>query len=473
MGCRIFGFYQYFQPAYFIRDPALLKQLTISDFDHFADRPAYMEEDDKDLIGNSLLLLNGQKWRDMRHTMTPAFTGSKMKQMLIFVAECARNMTQHFVKRAENGEEINEDFSAVFGRTLTDVISSCGFGIQVDSFEKKDNELYMMSQRFLNFNAFKFVFLAIAPKIMKFLNIGITEEKVTEFFRPLVFEAIDVRKKNHIVRPDMINIIMQIRNEKHNNPITVDGREDQKSNKIRNWTDNELLAQCFVFFIAGLESSAITLSAFAYEMVVNPEIQERLYAEIKETHDRLNGQPIDYENLLKMKYMEQVLCEVLRKWPTFPRADRVCIKDYHYDDGVTKLHIEKGTPISIPISPIHYDPQYFPNPNQFDPERFSDENKDNIIPGTYLPFGIGPRRCIGIFEIIKSVISTWLTICLFLLFLGQRFAMMQIKVVIYYLLMEFKFLRTDRTQIPMKFKRQMFFLGFKNGVQLKLERREK
>lgn len=393
--CRVFGFYQYFKPSYFIRDPALLKQLTISDFDYFADRPAYMEEDDKDLFGNSLLFLNGQKWRDMRHTMTPAFTGSKVKLMLNLVAECAKNMTQHFVKRAENGEDINEDFKAVYSRVLTDVISTCGFGIQVDSFEKNDNELYTMSQRFLNFNVFKFVLLAISPKIMKFLNIGITEGKVREFFRPLVFEAIDVREKNHIVRPDMINIIMQIRNGKHNNSTAVDDRVDQKPSQIREWTDNELLAQCFVFFIAGLDSSSITLSAFSYEMIVNPEVQERLYGEIKETNNRLNGKPIDYENLTKMKYMEQVLCETLRKWPAFPKSERVCIRDYHYDDGVTKLHIEKGTAISVPISPLHYDPQYFPNPNQFDPDRFSDENKENIIAGTYLPFGIGPRSCIG------------------------------------------------------------------------------
>lgn len=101
-------------------------------------------------------------------------------------------------------------------------------------------------------------------------------------------------------------------------------------------------------------------------------------------------------SLLKMKYLDQVVCECLRKWPTSPSIDRMCVKDYlcEYDDG-KKFPFEKDVSLLVPIYGIHHDSKYYHDPEQFDPERFSDENKSNIVPATYLPFGIGPRNCIG------------------------------------------------------------------------------
>jgi cytochrome P450 family 6 len=61
----------------------------------------------------------------------------------------------------------------------------------------------------------------------------------------------------------------------------------------------------------------------------------------------------------------------------------------------TGLTLEKGTSILIPLVGLHYDPEYYPNPEKFDPERFSDENKGDLIPYTFMPFGEGPRVCIG------------------------------------------------------------------------------
>lgn len=153
----------------------------------------------------------------------------------------------------------------------------------------------------------------------------------------------------------------------------------------------------------------------AYELAINPDIQQRLYREIIETNEKLNGQRVTYDALLKMKYLDQVVCETLRKWPPLPNADRICVKDYVYDDHNFKFEIEKGKTAFIPFygklqtpfdikrcTKIHYflkilfpgmhhDPKFFPEPEKFDPERFSDENKGNIISGTYMPFSIGKK----------------------------------------------------------------------------------
>lgn len=84
--------------------------------------------------------------------------------------------------------------------------------------------------------------------------------------------------------------------------------------------------------------------------------------------------------------------ETLRKYPSLPILTRRCTKTFSMPAG---NRIEKGDRIMIPVWSLHHDPDYFPDPDKFDPERFSSENKPTIKPFTYLPFGEGPRMCIG------------------------------------------------------------------------------
>jgi cytochrome P450 family 9 len=88
-----------------------------------------------------------------------------------------------------------------------------------------------------------------------------------------------------------------------------------------------------------------------------------------------------------MKYLDQVVSETLRMWPAAPMADRQCTKDYEVQYDGRKFMIEAGRTFYIPIHGLHQDEKYFKNPKKFDPERFSDENKADIDPDTYLPFG--------------------------------------------------------------------------------------
>lgn len=90
------------------------------------------------------------------------------------------------------------------------------------------------------------------------------------------------------------------------------------------------------------------------------------------------------------------LTETLRKWPLGVSIERMCGKPYLLEGpNGRKLKLDKGISVWIPIYAIHRDPKYFPDPDNFDPERFNDENKGKIQPSTYLPFGLGPRSCIG------------------------------------------------------------------------------
>lgn len=126
----------------------------------------------------------------------------------------------------------------------------------------------------------------------------------------------------------------------------------------------------------------------SYELVKNRDIQRELLDEVDEVLATLEGKPISYEALHKMKYLDQVISEVLRYWPPAIFTNRVCNKDYTIDMGNGKtLELKKEDNVMIPIMAIHQDEKYFENPDVFDPSRFSDNRKDSILPGSYIPFG--------------------------------------------------------------------------------------
>lgn len=126
---------------------------------------------------------------------------------------------------------------------------------------------------------------------------------------------------------------------------------------------------------------------------------------------------------------------------------RVCTQDY--DIPETHVALKKGQKVVVSVLGMHRDPEYFPNPEIFDPDRFSPENKDNIVPYSYLPFGEGPRICIGL-----------------------RFGMMQTKVALTVLLKEFLFTLNSKTKIPVVMDDGSFILSVKGDVWLNLKRIE-
>lgn len=352
--------------------------------------------------------MKGQKWRQMRATLSPAFTGSKMRQMFELVSECSIDVINYLKQQQESGGSLNFEMKDLFTRYTNDVITSCAFGLKVDSLAEPNNEFYLSGKKLADFSSplqmAKALLFMLMPKIARMLKLKFVDPAR---FKSLVLDTMEYRKKNNIFRPDMINIMMQVRDgslksqtdEKSNDEgfATVQESDVGKVIVDRVWNDDEIVAQCFLFFLAGFETTSTILTFAAYELVANPDIQQRLYEEIVEMNNELDGKGIGYDSLQRLKYMDQVVSEVLRKWPPFAQPDRVCVKEYVFDDadGGLKFNVEKDSVFIFPLYSIQNDPKYYPNPEIFDPERFSDENKNQIIPGTYFPFGIGPRNCIG------------------------------------------------------------------------------
>lgn len=309
------------------------------------------------------------------------------------------------------------------------------------------------------------IFFTFAPKLMARFNIDFLSPEEDRFFRDTILETMRTREEKGIFRPDMIELLMQakkgsLKHQQKEEPkqesgqaegfATVEESHVGKRAHDRVWSDTELIAQAFIFFFAGFETISWTLSFALYELAVNEDVQARLFEEVREAEQSLDeGQTLSYEKLQSMPYLDMVVSETLRRWPIATLLNRECVRDYQYDDGRgVKFIIEKGAQIFIPVVGLHFDPKYYPNPERFDPERFSEENRKKIQTGTYLPFGAGPRNCIG-----------------------SRFALMEAKVVLYYLLLHFHVIPCAKTQIPLKLKKSSTQFQTEQGVWLQFQSR--
>lgn len=195
--------------------------------------------------------------------------------------------------------------------------------------------------------------------------------------------------------------------------------------------EEEIIAQSMVFLLAGYETTASTLTFCMYELAKHPNIQNKLYDEIKTIIDR--GETLDFNNIMKLPYLDAVISETLRKHPPALLLSREAMEEYHIPEY--KYTLEKDEAITIPVYAIHHDPEYYPNPETFNPDRFMPENRHNIVPYTYLPFGGGPRNCIG-----------------------MRFALSEAKLGLANLLKNFIIIATDKTCDRLQVEKSLFLM---------------
>ncbi|KOB74839.1 Cytochrome P450, partial [Operophtera brumata] len=397
---RFVGKYEFMNPIVIIRDLELVKKITVKDFEHFIDHRSFIDEVNDPLFGRNLFSLK-------------AFTSSKMKVMVPFMVEV--------------GEQMNKALK----KNIEDSGASCAFGLKVDSHLEVDNQFYARGKEASesNFRQLLIFFgYSSFPTIMKALNISLVTEASKSFFRNLVTSTMQDREARNIIR----QLTHEDKDIKDVDAgfATVEESSVGKKSINRVWSDDDLTAQAVLFFIAGFETVSSTMSFLLHELALHPDIQERLAEEIRENEQK-NGGKFDYNSIQKS----------LRRWPAAIALDRICTKDYNCgkpnDKATEDFIIRKGTGISIPVWGFHHDPQFFPDPERFDPERFSENNKHSIKPFAYMPFGVGPRNCIG-----------------------SRFALCEIKVMIYQLLHQIELSPCEKTCIPTKLATDTFQLKF-------------
>lgn len=211
----------------------------------------------------------------------------------------------------------------------------------------------------------KFFFTASYPDLSRRLHLVANPKEPSDFLRQVFHAAIKEREESKVQRNDFVQLLFKLRE-------TVSLSLD------------EMAAESFIFFNGGFETSSSTLTFCLFELAKNQEIQKRLRKEIQDGLKENEGK-LTYDMLFNFEYLDMVAKETLRKYPVIPGMLRKCNTDYTIPG--TDLVIEKGRNVMIPVYSIQHDPDYYPAPEAFDPERFSSELSKDRHPMTFLAFG--------------------------------------------------------------------------------------
>lgn len=326
---RFFGIYNFAGPTFVLQDPELIKQVCVKDFDNFTNHPNTISTDHDELLSNSLSILTDQKWKDMRSTLSPAFTGSKMRMMFDLIRECAEDFVTYCKENVNSDKRIEISSKDIFSKVTINIISSTAFGLKVDSVRDPNNPVFVHATRSFDVRSLKaqikFMVIAGMPTVAKFFGISFTPRDSTKFFKKLVKDTIDHRRKTKETRPDVIQLLIQAQDgtlthepehkDDHGGFAVIEESDIGKKGVKQTWSDVEIAAQCFLFFVAGFDTTSTLLTFASYELAVNDDVQEKIFKEIQETKGKLMGKPINYELLQKMEYLDAFVSEVLRVHP--------------------------------------------------------------------------------------------------------------------------------------------------------------
>ncbi|CAJ1057151.1 thromboxane-A synthase [Xyrichtys novacula] len=461
---RVCGYYLGRRPVIVIADPDMLRQVMVREFSSFPNRMAFRFATKP--MTDCLLMLRNEHWKRVRSILTPSFSAAKMKEMVPLINTAIDALMNNLNVYSESGEAF--DIHKCFGCFTMDVIASVAFGTQVDSQNNPDDPFVSHAQMFFTFSFFRpimmffiaFPFLA-APLVGLIPNKR--RDKMNNFFINIIQKIIEQREEQppEQRRRDFLQLMLDARTNRegvsleqfdtgnHTDELdhraTASNQDSQESPGRRHqkkmMTEDEIVGQAFVFLLAGYETSSNTLAFTCYLLALHPDCQSKVQQEVDDFFSRHESP--DYSNVQELKYLDMVISEALRLYPPGFRFAR----ETDHDCVVNGQFLPKGATIEIPAGFLHYDPEHWPEPEKFIPERFTPEAKASRHPFVYLPFGAGPRNCVG-----------------------MRLAQLEIKMALVRLFHRFRIVACSETKVPLELK-STSTLGPKNGIFVKLERR--
>ncbi|XP_039471651.1 thromboxane-A synthase-like isoform X2 [Oreochromis aureus] len=472
---RVCGYYLGRRPIVIIADPDMLRQLMVKDFSSFPNRMAFRFATKP--MTDCLLMLRNEQWKRVRSILTPSFSAAKLKEMVPFINIAIDALMKNLNGHAESAQAF--DIHKCFGYFTMDVIASVAFATQVDSQNNPDDPFVHHAQMFFNFSFFRPILLFfmafpfLAAPMAKFIP-NERRDKMNNFFINSIQKIIKQREAQppEERRRDFLQLMLDARTTKEsvslehfdtsNDPEEIEHRnqETQPSGSVQEndpphsqepsvrrpqkkmMTEDEIVGQAFVFLLAGYETSSNTLAFTCYLLALHPECQLRVQKEVDDFYTRHESP--DYTNVQELKYLDMVICEALRLYPPGFRFAR----EVDHDCVVNGQFLPKGITVEIPAGFLHYDPEHWPEPEKFIPERFTPEAKASRHPFVYLPFGAGPRNCVG-----------------------MRLAQLEIKMALVRLFHSFSIVACSETKVPLELKSSST-LGPKNGIFVKITRRD-
>lgn len=349
-------------------------------------------------LGDGLLLSKGQNWHKRRKILTPTFHFNILKNFTVAIDENCLKLVEK-LKRTE-GEEV-DILPVILDFTLT-TICETAMGIPMDSdksqaiFEYKEAIIDMghilinrLTELWLHID---FIFFNM-PLGRRFKKSQIT---ATRFADRVINERRELRKtsKSTVVesaafggkrRMAMLDLLLEA---EENGEIDFDGIRDEVN----------------TFMFAGHDTTAMALTFCLMLIADHDEVQERIFEECERVLGEKRSPTLS--DLAELKYMEAVIKETLRLYPSVPFIGRITEEDFMLGD----LLVRKGTELSVHIYRLHHREDLYPEPKLFKPERFLHGNGTKH-PFGYVPFSAGPRNCIGQRFAMIEMKSALLAVC--------------------------------------------------------------
>ncbi len=316
-------------------------------------------------IGNGLLTSEDEFWLRQRRIAQPAFHRQRIAELAGGMAEAARETAHHWQSLAADGRPV--DVEEEMMRLTRTVVLRTLLGTDLGSSGEAVDRAWTIINQHVGES---FWSLGFTDRLPTAKNRRFQAARAT--LRAAVEDVISRRRRTPSDRVDLLSMLMSARDEE-----TGEGM-----------TDDQLRVEVTTFLLAGQETTALALTWTWYLLSQHPAALRRLQEEIDAV---LNGRPPDYADLANLPYARMVIDEALRLYPPAWGFSRQAMAD----DELGGFPLPRGWLAFVIPYVLHRLPAFWPDPDAFDPERFLPERAADRPKFTYLPFGAGPRQCIG------------------------------------------------------------------------------
>ncbi|XP_063598457.1 cytochrome P450 3A29-like [Penaeus indicus] len=426
---KVFGYYIGWKPTLVVTDLDMIKDILIKEFHNFANRPKLVIEAQP--VVHTVVGLRDQRWKDVRSILAPTFSMVKMKHMAGIMNEKVDELLTIIGEKSNAGEPI-EWYSTYQGLTL-DVISECALAMKTTcQRDQEKHEFFTAVRSFLKNAVNPAILLALYfqgfGKILSYIsNRFALSGRMTQMIVNHLKTVISMRRNDlHAKNVDVLQLMLEAAESRVDADGAAANGVSKEKPKRKLLSDEEIIANAWVFLLGGFETTANSLTYTTYLLAQHPEVQDKVYQELQDVIKDANTN-LTYEQVHKLTYLDQVFSEALRLYPpvvTF--LTREAAEDMQIGDVL----IPKDMNVLVPIWLLQRDPEQWTDPEKFDPDRFSPEAKANSTrhPMSYIPFGAGPRNCVG-----------------------MRFAQLEAKLTLARVLLNYRLDPCKQTPNPLKF----------------------
>ncbi|XP_050024415.1 cytochrome P450 3A24-like [Dermacentor andersoni] len=397
---KFFGFYVGEMPYIVVADLDMIKHCLVRQAHIFRDRMPMILE--LETFKTSLVGLKGNDWKKVRSVMNPSFSGAKMKMISRVMNECVDIMLAKLDEQVTNNKTAVNVSKMTQGLTM-DAIAKSILAWEPDSQRNPDDPFVSSLRKTLTEADTLILNIAIAfppfRDLVTWVFPYVPYGKLFALICRRIHDVILVRRAEpHVRHLDMLQLMLDEQAKSNpsgsisdNDNVKCAGQEANAASAFV-ITDEHIVSNCFISLAAGFETTAVTLALILDELARSLEEQEKLYVELVSAFPGGLQRDVEYDELQSLKRLDMVVSEALRKNPPLVLfTTRMCNEDI----TVMGRTIPAGSRLVVPKWSIHRDPELWPEPEKFDPERFNPDNESNRHPASYIPFGIGPRQCMG------------------------------------------------------------------------------